>query len=91
MTGASYRRMRRNARQARRAGMQPTMVINSGDPFPDQAIAIIARSIWRYRSELAPLGVACLVMVSGWYAHVVLPHGWWLLLGHLRDRRLVAR
>jgi S-DNA-T family DNA segregation ATPase FtsK/SpoIIIE len=73
--------MRRNARQARRAGMQPMMVINSGDPFPDLAIVIVARSIWRYRSELAPVGVAFLMMVSGWYAHVALSHGWWLILG----------
>ena len=30
----SYRRMRRHARQARRAGMAPMMVISSGDPLP---------------------------------------------------------
>jgi hypothetical protein len=56
MTG--YRQMRRHARQARRAGMQPMMVINLGDPLPDLAAVIIARWAWRYRSELAPLGVA---------------------------------
>ena len=49
-----YRQMRRHARQARRADMQPMMVINSGDPFPDLAIVVIARWAWRYRSELAP-------------------------------------
>ena len=54
MTG--YRRMRRHARQARRAGMQPMMVINPGDQLPELAAVIIARWAWRYRSELAPLG-----------------------------------
>ena len=62
----SYRRMRRHARQARRAGMQPMMVINSGDPLPELAAVIIARWAWRYRSELAPLGVACCVAGLGW-------------------------
>ena len=51
MTG--YRQMRRQARQARRAGMQPMMVISSGDPLPNLVIVIIARWAWRYRSELA--------------------------------------
>ena len=74
MTG--YRQMRRQARQARRAGMQPMMVINSGDPFPELAVVIIARWTWRYRSELAPLGVALLVAGLGWYAHAAL-RGWW--------------
>ena len=59
MTG--YRRMRRHARQARRAGMQPMMVIGSGDPLPELAAVVIARWAWRYRSELAPLGIACAV------------------------------
>ena len=77
MTG--YRQMRRQARQARRAGMQPMMVINSGGPFPDLAIVVIARWAWRYRSELAPLGVALLVAGLGWYAHAALL-AWWPLL-----------
>src|SRR5260370_14267484 len=61
--------MRRHARQARRAGMQPMMILNPGDPLPDLAVVIIARWAWRYRSELAPLGIACAVAAFGWYAH----------------------
>ena len=34
---SSYRQMRRHARQARRAGMQPMMVINAGNQLPDPA------------------------------------------------------
>ena len=76
----SYRRMRRHARQARRAGMAPMMVISSGDPLPELAAVIIARWAWRYRSELAPLGVACLVAAFGWYAHRALSPWWPLIL-----------
>ena len=76
---SSYRQMRRHARQARRAGMQPMMVINSGDPFPELAIVVIARWVWRYRSELAPLGVTLLVAGLGWYAHAALS-AWWPLI-----------
>ncbi len=48
------RRMRRHARRMRRYGMQPMVVINSGDPLPDLIIVTLARWLWRYRSELAP-------------------------------------
>ncbi len=76
----SYRRMRRQSRQARRAGMQPMMVINPGDPIPELAAVIIARWAWRYRSELAPLAVACLVAGLGWYARAALSPWWPLIL-----------
>ena len=51
---STYRRMRRQARQARRSGLQPMMVINSGEPFPETAGVLLLRWAWRYRSELAP-------------------------------------
>ena len=41
---SSYRQMRRQARQARRAGMQPMMVIDHGDQFPELVIVVIARA-----------------------------------------------
>ncbi len=85
MTG--YRQMRRRARQARRAGMQPMMVIGSGDPLPDLVVVVIARWAWRYRSELAPLGVACLVAAFGWYAHRALSPWWPLILAMAGVRR----
>ena len=53
---STYRRMRRQARQARRSGLQPMMVINSGEPFPETVGVMLLRWAWRYRSELAPLG-----------------------------------
>jgi hypothetical protein len=76
----SYRQMRRQSRQARRAGMQPMMVISTGDPLPPLAAVVAARLVWRYRSELAPLGVAVLVAILGWYAHHTLSPWWALIL-----------
>ena len=77
---SSYRRMRRHSRQARRAGMQPMMILNPGDPLPDLAAVVIARWAWRYRSELAPLGIACAVAGFGSYAHAALSPWWPLIL-----------
>jgi S-DNA-T family DNA segregation ATPase FtsK/SpoIIIE len=77
---SGYRQMRRQARQARRAGMQPMMVISPGDPMPELAIAVISRFAWRYRSELAPLGGALLAAGLGWYAHAALPRWWPVIL-----------
>lgn len=79
MTG--YRQMRRQARQARRAGMQPMMFIGPGDQLPDLVIVVVSRWVWRYRSELAPVGVALLLIVLGGLAHGALSHRWWLILG----------
>jgi S-DNA-T family DNA segregation ATPase FtsK/SpoIIIE len=73
---SGYRQMRRQARHARRAGMQPMMVISPGDPLPERAVTIISRWAWRYRSELAPIGAALLAAGLGWYAHHTLPR-WW--------------
>jgi S-DNA-T family DNA segregation ATPase FtsK/SpoIIIE len=72
---SSYRQMRRHARQARRAGMQPMMIIGN-DQFPTPFGVILARWAWRYRSELAPVGVAVPVFGAGSWLHYVHPY-WW--------------
>ncbi len=72
----TYRRMRRQARLARRSGMQPMMVINTGDEFPDTVGVLLARWAWRYRSELAPLGAVAGLVAAAWWLHRVRPH-WW--------------
>ena len=77
----TYRRMRRQARQARRSGLQPMMVINSGEPFPETAGVILLRWAWRYRSELAPLGVTVGIVCAAWWLHAARPHWWAVLLG----------
>ncbi|HUY45384.1 MAG TPA: cell division protein FtsK [Streptosporangiaceae bacterium] len=73
------RRMRRHARRMRRYGMQPMVVINSGDPLPDLVIVTLARWLWRYRSELAPLILATMTALAAWILHAAHPH-WWLAL-----------
>jgi hypothetical protein len=73
------RRMRRYARQMRRYGMQPMVVINSGDPLPDLLIVTICRGIWRYRSELTPPGLAALDAFAALILHIARPH-WWPVL-----------
>ena len=74
---STYRRMRRQARMARRSGLQPMMVINAGEPFPETVAVVLARWAWRYRSELAPVGVAAGLAAAAWWLHHTRPH-WWL-------------
>ena len=77
----TYRRMRRQARRARRSGLQPMMVINSGEPFPETVGVVLLRWAWRYRSELAPLGVTVGIVGAAWWLHADRPHWWAVLLG----------
>ena len=78
----TYRRMRRQARLARRSGLQPMMVINTGEGFPETVGVVLARWAWRYRSELAPLGVAAALAAAAWWLHHTRPH-WWALVAAL--------
>ena len=73
----TYRRMRRQARLARRSGLQPMMMINTGDGFPETAGVLLARWAWRYRSELTPVAVAAGLVAAAWWLHATRPH-WWL-------------
>ena len=79
---STYRRMRRQARLARRSGLQPMMVINTGDGFPETMAVVLARWAWRYRSELAPVGVAAGLVAAAWWWHHTRPH-WWLFIAVL--------
>jgi S-DNA-T family DNA segregation ATPase FtsK/SpoIIIE len=68
--------MRRQARRMRRYGLQPMIVINSGDPVPDLVILTMCRLLWRYRSELAPLTLAAGSALAAWLLHATYLH-WW--------------
>ena len=72
----NYRQMRRQARLARRSGLQPMMVINTGDALPETVGVVLLRGAWRYRSELAPLAVTGGLVVAAWWLHATRPH-WW--------------
>jgi len=73
----NYRKMRRQARLARRSGLQPMMVINTGDALPETLGVVLARQAWRYRSELAPAAVAAGLVAAAWWLHHTRPH-WWV-------------
>lgn len=68
---SSYRRMRRYARQARHAGMQPMMIINPGDQLPDLAIVIIGQWAWRHRTAFAPFAITVAALTVAAWVH---PH-----------------
>jgi hypothetical protein len=70
------RQMRRQARRARRSGLQPMLMMNSGDQFPETVGVLIFRWAWRYRSELAPLSLAAGIALVGLVLHVT-HRGWW--------------
>jgi hypothetical protein len=72
----SPRKIRGHARRMRRYGLQPMVVINSGDPLPDLVIVLIARWLWRYRSELAPPALGAAATITAWGLHATHPH-WW--------------
>jgi hypothetical protein len=78
----NYRKMRRQARLARRSGLQPMMVINTGESFPETVAVVLSRWVWRYRSELAPVGVAAGLVAAGWWLHHTRPH-WWIAVSVL--------
>jgi hypothetical protein len=78
---SSYRQIRRQARHARRAGMQPMMIIN-GEQFPTPLGVIIARWVWRYRSEFAPLNCAVAILGAALWVHLTHPYWWpYLIVG----------
>jgi hypothetical protein len=77
----TYRRMRRQARQARRSGLQPMMVLNTGERFPETAGVVLLRWAWRYRSELAPFGITGAIVCAAWWLHSARPHWWGFVLG----------
>jgi FtsK/SpoIIIE family len=64
---STYRQIRRQTRRARRAGLQPIVVIDGGLPVP--VGLLLARLAWRYRSEIAPATTAGAVLAAGWWLH----------------------
>ncbi|WP_033331421.1 FtsK/SpoIIIE domain-containing protein [Actinomadura welshii] len=74
------RQMRRHAQKMRRNGLQPMVIIDRDDQFPDVAAVLVARALWRYRSELAPVYLVTVLAVSAAVLHLTHPQWWpWLL------------
>ncbi len=75
---STYRQIRRQTRRARRAGLQPIVVIDS--PLPVPVAVLLARLAWRYRSEIAPATTAGAVLAAGGWLHHGHAGQWpWLL------------
>jgi hypothetical protein len=75
----SYRRMRRHARHIRRSGLQPIMLVNSGDEPPQTIGAMLLHWAWRYRSELTPAYLAAALLGASWWLHTARPQ-WWVFI-----------
>ena len=60
--------------------MQSMMVFNSGDQVPETAGVVLLRWAWRYRSELAPVFLAALMLGAGWWLHAAYPRTWQFVL-----------
>ncbi|TDC65780.1 cell division protein FtsK [Actinomadura sp. GC306] len=74
------RQMGRHAHKMRRNGLQPMVIIDRNDQFPDVAAVLVARALWRYRSELAPVYLVAVLAISGAVLHLAHPEWWpWLL------------
>ncbi|HEU5157028.1 MAG TPA: FtsK/SpoIIIE domain-containing protein [Streptosporangiaceae bacterium] len=52
------------------------VVINSGDPLPEMLMVLLLRTLWRYRSELAPAALMAVSAIAALIVHATRPH-WW--------------
>jgi hypothetical protein len=87
----SRHQLRRQARRLRRDGFQPMMVFSQGDQLPETAAVAIGRMLWRYRSELAPVAVAVLVVTAAVMLHRAHPGWWpWLAVGTVASTAIEA-
>ncbi|WP_433462704.1 FtsK/SpoIIIE domain-containing protein [Spirillospora sp. CA-128828] len=56
------------------------VIIDSEGPFPDVAGVLLARAMWRYRSELAPVYLVAALTLGGALMHLTHSEWWpWLL------------
>jgi S-DNA-T family DNA segregation ATPase FtsK/SpoIIIE len=87
----SRHQLRRQARRLRRDGFQPMMVFSQGDQLPETAALAIGRTLWRYRSELAPIAVAALIVAAAVALHRVHPRSWpWWALATVTTTTILA-
>ena len=75
----SRHQLRRHARRLRRDGFQPMMIFSQGDQLPETAAVAIGRMLWRYRSELAPIAFAVVIVTVAATLHRAHSGSWpWL-------------
>jgi S-DNA-T family DNA segregation ATPase FtsK/SpoIIIE len=67
------------------------MMLNSTDQLPETPTAAIARAIWRYRSELAPIAVAIVTAITAATLHHAHEGAWpWLAVATVAVTMLLA-
>src|SRR5262249_2623179 len=81
-TRMSRSQVRRNARKLSRYGIEPTVVIGNDLDLGPVAAVLIARWLYRYRSELAPVVVAAATSLAAWVLHRWHQH-WWSIVAAL--------
>ena len=87
----SRHQLRRQARRLRRDGFQPMMLFSQGDQLPETAAVVIGRVVWRYRSELAPIAVAMLIVTAAVALHRAHPRSWpWWALATVTTTTILA-
>ncbi|WUH96839.1 cell division protein FtsK [Spirillospora sp. NBC_00431] len=57
------------------------VIIDRDDQFPDVAAVLVARALWRYRSELAPVYLVTALALGGAILHLTRPEWWPWSLG----------
>ena len=90
-TNPSRRQLRRHARQLRRDGFQPMMLLNSGDQLPETTATAVGRMLWRYRSELAPIAFAAVTVLAAMFLHRAHSGAWpWLAVATAASMTVLA-
>jgi S-DNA-T family DNA segregation ATPase FtsK/SpoIIIE len=74
------RQIRHQARKLRRHGIQPMVFLGGPNDGAPPGGVILLRLLWRYRSELAPVGVAGALLFLGWRFHAARTH-WEVVAG----------
>jgi hypothetical protein len=79
-------------RTARRLGRRDhrhgtPLILLADDRYPGETVEALARWIYRYRSDLAPLALAAAAWLAGAYLHVRHPRRLAVPAGHYRHGR----
>jgi hypothetical protein len=72
----SRSQVRRNARKLRRYGVEPMAMIGDDLGLGPVAAVVIARWLYRYRSELVPVVIATATWLAAWALHAWHPRSW---------------
>src|SRR5580693_3180110 len=72
----NQRSSRQQIRRLRRHGVQPMTIVSPADALPRAAAVVLGQYLWRYRSELYPVGITILAGATAWMLHARSPYAW---------------